>query len=109
MTDAVECSPIEACKNCGSFEHYSCRKDDNGMFSIMGHARFFGHIIGTCPECNSAIGSAIGKCDSHWCRAKDLPWWRLDQHGWPIERITNRPAPYFWLRVLAQNIRKVTG
>lgn len=40
---------------------------------------------------------------------KRAPWWSRDQDGWPIERIMNLPAWRYWLRVVAQNIRKVTG
>ena len=105
---SVEASPVEACKTCGSFEHYSCHRE-NGMFSIMGHPKFFGAIIGKCEVCNSYIGSAQSRCDSTHCVAAGLQWWAKDQHGWPIERHTNRPAWRYWARVLAQNLRKVTG
>jgi hypothetical protein len=37
------------------------------------------------------------------------PWWAKDDMGWPIEHATNRPTWLYWLRVLFQNIRKVTG
>lgn len=76
---------------------------------VLGHAKFFGAIIGKCPVCNSYIGSAIGHCDSPYCQAEKLPWWWLDQFGWPIVRITNRPAWHWWARVLVQNLRKVIG
>ena len=47
------------------------------------------------------------------CAAKQPPkvfaWWRKDMYGWPIERFTNRSRFSWWLRVVLQNIRKVTG
>lgn len=97
------------CTTCGAPEHADCFTYSNGNVYILGHPKFFGRIIGKCQVCNSLIGSAIGRCDSFHCRAAKLPWWLLDAEGWPIVRVTNRPAWLFWLRVLFQNIRKVTG
>lgn len=36
---------------------------------------------------------------------KDLPWYRRDRHGWPIETYPNRPVHNF-IRITCQNIRK---
>lgn len=46
-----------------------------------------------------------------WYRAyqsRRLPWWRRDNHGWPIERYMGRPVKSF-VRMVCQNIRKITG
>lgn len=37
-----------------------------------------------------------------------LRWWQKDKYGWPIELSRNRPIAN-WLRIVCQNIRKVTG
>lgn len=37
-----------------------------------------------------------------------LPWWQKDKYGWPIEIMLNRPVANC-LRIICQNIRKVTG
>lgn len=37
-----------------------------------------------------------------------LPWWRKDKDGWPVVTWQGRPFASF-LRVVCQNIRKVTG
>ncbi len=39
---------------------------------------------------------------------KDAPWYLRDRLGWPIEIFQDRPLKSL-LRVLCQNIRKVTG
>ena len=54
------------CETCGNPSHAYCSNKDGSSY-ILGHARFFGAIIGKCPHCNSLIGSAIGKCDSTNC------------------------------------------
>jgi hypothetical protein len=57
------------CTTCGSPGHSYCSKD--GSY-ILGHAKFFGAIIGKCSICNCLIGSAIGRCDT------DHTPWRKD-------------------------------
>ncbi len=47
------------------------------------------------------------------CRGKllsidKIQWWRKDKDGWPIEMIIGRPFANF-VRLIFQNIRKVTG
>lgn len=37
-----------------------------------------------------------------------IKWWRKDKFGFPIELIENRPKTNF-IRVIIQNIRKITG
>lgn len=37
-----------------------------------------------------------------------LPWWRMDKHGWPIETYIGKPVKSA-VRIICQNIRKVTG
>jgi len=39
---------------------------------------------------------------------KKLPWWRKDKYGWPIETVKDHLIKS-WVRVLCQNIRKITG
>lgn len=39
---------------------------------------------------------------------KQLPWWRKDSNGWPIETFKGRPVSSF-IRIACQNIRKITG
>lgn len=36
----------------------------------------------------------------------DLPWWKKDKYGWPIETIKGRPVSGF-VRIVLQNIRKI--
>lgn len=38
----------------------------------------------------------------------DLPWYKKDLHGWPIETWKSQPIRSF-LRIICQNIRKITG
>ncbi len=40
--------------------------------------------------------------------ARKLPWYLKDSLGWPIETFKGRPVTSF-LRIICQNIRKVTG
>lgn len=40
--------------------------------------------------------------------AKKLPWWRTDEWGFPIETYKGRPIRSA-IRILIQNIRKITG
>lgn len=37
-----------------------------------------------------------------------LPWWRKDRYGWPIETYIGKPVKSA-IRILCQNIRKITG
>ena len=37
---------------------------------------------------------------------KDLPWYRKDKLGWPIETFKNKPVKSF-IRLVLQNIRKI--
>jgi len=37
-----------------------------------------------------------------------MPWWRKDKHGWPIETYLGKPVKSA-VRIIFQNIRKVTG
>lgn len=37
-----------------------------------------------------------------------LPWWRKDKLGWPIETFKGRPLLSL-IRIICQNIRKLTG
>ena len=37
-----------------------------------------------------------------------LPWWRIDKHGWTIETYSGKPVKSA-VRIIFQNIRKVTG
>lgn len=39
---------------------------------------------------------------------KHLSWWKKDRLGWPIETFKNKPIKSF-LRIVCQNIRKITG
>jgi hypothetical protein len=39
---------------------------------------------------------------------KNLPWYRKDAFGWPIETFKGRPIKSFF-RIVCQNIRKITG
>lgn len=39
---------------------------------------------------------------------KKLPWWRKDKLGWPIELWKDKPVKNF-VRIICQNIRKITG
>ena len=39
---------------------------------------------------------------------KDAPWYMKDSLGWPIEIYKNKPIKSV-LRVICQNIRKITG
>ena len=36
------------------------------------------------------------------------PWWRKDRLGWPVETFKGKPVKSA-LRILGQNIRKITG
>jgi len=38
----------------------------------------------------------------------EIPWWRKDKNGWPIETIKGHPFSAF-VRIVCQNIRKVIG
>lgn len=38
----------------------------------------------------------------------DLPWWKKDRLGWPIETYKNKKFKSF-IRLVCQNIRKITG
>ena len=38
----------------------------------------------------------------------ELPWWRKDKNGWPIETIKGRPFSAC-IRIVCQNLRKLTG
>jgi hypothetical protein len=35
-----------------------------------------------------------------------LPWWRKDKYGWPIETVKGHPFKSF-IRIIFQNIRKI--
>lgn len=37
---------------------------------------------------------------------KDLPWYRKNKLGWPIETYKNKPFKSF-IRIICQNIRKI--
>ena len=37
-----------------------------------------------------------------------LPWYKKDKDGWPIEGFVGKPIKSF-IRLVCQNIRKVTG
>ena len=37
-----------------------------------------------------------------------LPWYLVDRFGWPIERFKDKPFKSF-MRIVCQNIRKITG
>ncbi len=39
---------------------------------------------------------------------KKYSWWRKDKDGWPIELNIDRPM-YNLVRIIFQNIRKITG
>ena len=39
---------------------------------------------------------------------KKLPWWRKDKYGWPIETVKDHLIKS-GVRILCQNIRKITG
>lgn len=41
-------------------------------------------------------------------RENPLPWWRKDRLGWPIETFIGKPYKSA-LRIICQNIRKITG
>lgn len=58
-----------------------------------------------------------GTSDTHWSvlmaaaeliRSSRLSWWRKDRDGWPIETIKGRRLGSA-LRIVLQNVRKVTG
>lgn len=36
----------------------------------------------------------------------DIPWWRKDRYGWPIEIVRNHPMSAFF-RIFFQNIKKL--
>lgn len=38
----------------------------------------------------------------------ELPWWRIDMNGWPIETVKGHPFRNF-VRLLIQNFRKLIG
>jgi hypothetical protein len=38
----------------------------------------------------------------------EMPWYLKDNMGWPIERFKNKPIKSF-VRIVLQNIRKITG
>ena len=37
------------------------------------------------------------------------PWYRKDKYGYPIETYTNRSKLSNFIRIVYQNIRKITG
>lgn len=41
-------------------------------------------------------------------RRNMLPWWKKDRFGWPIESIKGQRFNSF-MRIICQNIRKITG
>ena len=49
-----------------------------------------------------------GMCEQQQQRFARLPWWRKDKLGWPIETVKGRRVLNL-LRIVCQNIRKVTG
>ena len=44
--------------------------------------------------------------DGSYKFVKDLPWYRKDKLGWPIETFNDKPFKSF-VRLFLQNIRKV--
>jgi len=38
----------------------------------------------------------------------NLPWWKKDKNGWPIETFKGQPLSSL-IRIVCQNIRKVIG
>lgn len=50
------------------------------------------------------IAPGIFMLDCNW--GSDIPWWRCDFTGWPIETFKGRPIASF-VRIVLQNIRKI--
>lgn len=40
---------------------------------------------------------------------KIIPWYLCDKDGWPIEFVKGKGVIYRWVRIIFQNIRKITG
>jgi len=62
-------------------------------------------IIGVGEASGENRGMGIS-ADRSWIDA--LPWWRKDNLGWPIVTYKGKPFKSA-LRILFQNIRKITG
>lgn len=106
----VECIHVEAqfhYSDFGSSRSYLCRAQAKTMPNpVTGELEWQGRTL----KCSEARRRGAGACGPSGRLFKQrYPWWAKDAHGWPIERINNRPAYIYWLRVLFQNIRKVTG
>jgi hypothetical protein len=75
------------------------KREDKGPKCMVGPDSWM-----TCKECGY-------DCEDD-CQVKsnlgDFPWWRKDNQGWPIELYDNSPIGNA-VRILFQNIRKITG
>jgi hypothetical protein len=65
----------------------------------------------TNPQTDVAESGIVSSGGFGWLNPeaiKKLPWWRKDKYGWPIETVKDHLIKS-WVRILCQNIRKITG
>ena len=63
------------------------------------------------PQTDVAASGIVSSGGFGWLNPesiKKLPWWRKDKYGWPIETVKDHLIKS-WVRILCQNIRKITG
>ena len=61
-----------------------------------------------CPGCTGCLCDSDEKAEFTNSEIRDLPWWRKDKYGWPIELYTDKPVTNFG-RIVLQNLRKSFG
>lgn len=60
---------------------------------------------------NSDLSSPASKAGGTTAQTRGnmtTPWYRRDRYGWPIDTFKGKPFQSF-MRILCQNIRKITG
>jgi len=77
---------MEICKRCHAFKVGKCVCETREASS------------GVVPDYVSTIDITFD----------DMPWWKKDKYGWPIELTVGKPFGNF-VRIILQNIRKIAG
>lgn len=110
---------LKLCLDCANHEQESIYSEFGVLVrhNCRALAKLGPNLVDGYPEwqgrtlpCADARRRGAGSCgpSGRLFKKKPLSWWRKDQYGWPIEWITNRPV-LSALRLVLQNIRKVTG
>jgi len=83
-------------------ENHSNMNNDLYVTDCLGGKR------GDCSCKSSRVDETMVLYKGRRIPLNQLPWWRKDKLGWPIETFRGHPFHSF-IRLICQNIRKITG